>query len=182
MLKSPQNKKIAGNPAAFVPSRSRHEKNRRMTKIQDLYAEIKPDLGALADPLIELSGRFLRERGNFLPHAAVLSQDGKVTMVGAMCNRSDGVADSEYIKPLLRDGLRSMAHQTPLKAIGVAERVTVPQSGGEPVRAIKVQLEHRQGVNVTFYMPFSNEDSGEYVFGKTFSVPANSEINVWDED
>jgi len=36
-----------------------------MTKIQDLYAEIKPDLGALADPLIELSGRFLRERGSF---------------------------------------------------------------------------------------------------------------------
>ena len=153
-----------------------------MTKIQDLYSDVKPDLGAIADPLIELSGRFLRERGNFLPHAAVLTQEGKVTLVGAMCNRSDGVADPNYIKPLLRDGLKSMAHETSLKAVGVAERVTVNQSGGKPVRAIKVLLEHRQGVSVAFYMPFSNEDSGDYVFGKTFSVPANSEINVWDND
>jgi len=153
-----------------------------MTKIHDLYADIKPDLGAIADPLIELSGRFLRERGNFLPHAAVLTQEGKVTLVGAMCNTSDGVADSDYIKPLLRDGLRTMASETRLKAVGVAERVTVNQTGGQPVRAIKVLLEHREGVNVAFYMPFSNEDSGAYVFGKTFSVPANSEINAWEGD
>jgi|SRR6186713_1462860 len=153
-----------------------------MTKIQDLYADIKPDLGAIADPLLELSGRFLRERGNFLPHAAVLTQEGKVTLVGAMCNTSDGVADSDYIKPLLRDGLRTMASETKLKAVGVAERVTVNQTGGEPVRAIKVLLEHRQGVNVAFYMPFTNEDSGALTFGKTFSVPANSEINAWEDD
>jgi hypothetical protein len=157
-------------------------RNVRMTKIQELYADIKPDLGAIAGPLIELSGRFLRERGNFLPHAAVLTQEGKVTLVGAMCNRSDAVADPNYIKPLLRDGLKSMAHETSLRAVGVAEKVTVNQSGGEPVRAIKVMLEHRQGVSVAFYMPFSNEDSGDYVFGKTFSVPANSEINAWDDD
>jgi hypothetical protein len=153
-----------------------------MTKIQDLYADIKPDLGAIADPLIELSGRFLRERGNFLPHAAVLTQEGKVTLVGAMCNTAGGIADSGYIKPLLRDGLRTMASETRLKAVGVAEGVTVNQSGGEPVRAIKVLLEHREGVNVAFYMPFTHEDSGAYVFGKTFSVPANSEINVWDDE
>jgi len=154
----------------------------RMKKTEDLYADIKPDLGAIADPLIELSGRFLRERGNFLPHAAVLTQEGKVTLVGAMCNTSDGIAYPEYIKPLLRDGLKSMAHETSLKAVGVAEKVTVNQSGGVPVRAIKVMLEHRQGVSVAFYMPFSNEDSGAHVFGKTFSVPANSEINAWEDD
>lgn len=154
-----------------------------MTKTPDeLNAEIKPDLGAIADPLIELSGRFLRERGNFLPHGAVLTQDGRVRLVGAMCNTSDGVADSDYIKPMLREGLRSMASESPIKAVGVAERVTVNQSGGSPVRAIKVQLEHRQGINVAFYMPFSSEISGNYVFGKTFSVPANSEINAWEDD
>jgi len=153
-----------------------------MKTIEDIYADIEPDLGAIADPLIELSGRLLRERGSFVPHAAVLTQEGKVTMVGAMCNRADGVADSNYIKPLLRGGLKSMAHQGSLKAVGVAEKVTVNQSGGEPVRAIKVMLEHRQGVNVAYYMPFSNEDSGAYVFGQTFSVPANSEINAWEDD
>jgi hypothetical protein len=75
-----------------------------------------------------------------------------------------------------------MAGETRLKAVGVAEKVTVNQDGGAPVRAIKVLLEHRQGVNVAFYMPFSNEDSGAFVFGKTFSVPANSEINAWEDD
>ena len=78
-----------------------------MTKTpEELNAEIKPDLGAIADTLIELSGRFLRERGNFLPHAAALTQDGKVRLVGAMCNTAGGVADPDYIKPMLCDGLR----------------------------------------------------------------------------
>ena len=57
-----------------------------MTKIQDLYADIKPDLGAIADPLIELSGRFLRERGNFLPHAAVLTEEGGKPYGGCYVN------------------------------------------------------------------------------------------------
>ena len=37
-----------------------------------LYAELKPAIEAVAIPLFDFSKRRLRDRGNFLPHAAVL--------------------------------------------------------------------------------------------------------------
>ena len=92
---------LAGLDALVMPGGESTTMSRLLTT-SGLYDEIKPDLGAIADPLIELSGRFLRERGNFLPHAAVLTQAGKVTLVEAMCNTSNGVADPDYIKPMLR--------------------------------------------------------------------------------
>ena len=73
---------------------------------QDLYGEVKPEVRALAQPLFELSEKALRERGSFLPHAAALTAEGKVRLIGAMCNTKDGVASSTHILPLLRRGLR----------------------------------------------------------------------------
>jgi hypothetical protein len=43
-----------------------------MSASQDLYAELKSDIAALVEPLFDFSEKCLRERGNFLPHAAVL--------------------------------------------------------------------------------------------------------------
>ena len=65
---------------------------------------IRPDLGALAGPWLERSEKLLREHGDFLPHAAVLTSEGKVTMVGAMCSTPQGFANSWHILPMLYDG------------------------------------------------------------------------------
>jgi len=153
----------------------------RLTDEEELYGEIKPDVRALAQPLFELSEKALRERGDFLPHAAALTE-GKVRLVGAMCNTAAGVANSTHIKPLLRQGLRSMAHERPVTAIGVAETVTVTPDGKAPSKAIKVLLEHHRGLTMALYLPFAQDTSGDIKFGSTLSMFVPPEMNPWDED
>lgn len=55
-----------------------------MISPEDLYREVKPEIGVLTAPLFEFSEQCLRDRGNFLPHAAVLTEEGKIELVGAM--------------------------------------------------------------------------------------------------
>ena len=152
-----------------------------MTDEEELYGEVKPDVRALAQPLLELSEKALRERGSFLPHAAALTE-GKVRLVGAMCNTANGVANSTHILPLLRQGLKAMAHERPVTAIGVAETVTMTPDGQAPSQAIKVLLEHHRGLTMAVYLPFAQDTSGDIKFGSTTSMFVPPEINAWDED
>jgi hypothetical protein len=149
-----------------------------LTAQTQIYSEVKGELGTLARPLFEKSEQLLRERGDFLPHAAVLSPDGKVTLLGAMCNKTDGFANSWHILPMVHDGLRSIAGERELAAVGVAERVAVIPGAGA-TRAVKVLLEHQRGLAIAFYMPFARSDSGEYSFGRMVTLFTESEVNAW---
>jgi hypothetical protein len=151
-----------------------------MSTQAEIYSEVKTDLGALARPLFEKSEQLLRERGDFLPHAAVLSPEGRVALLGAMCNTKDGFANSWHILPLVHDGLRSMANERELAAVGVAERVDVIPGAGS-MQAVKVLLEHQRGLAIAFYMPFAREDSGEYSFGRMVTLFTESEVNAWNQ-
>jgi hypothetical protein len=153
-----------------------------MSTPQEIYAVVKPELAALAGPLFEQSEKLLRERGGFLPHAAVLSVEGRVALVGAMSNSVKGFANSKYILPKLYDGLRAMAHERPLLAIGVAENVALTMEDGSPTQAIKVHIEHSQGLTLAFFLPFLEERPGEFAFGVSFSSFEQPEINAWQFD
>ena len=151
-----------------------------MNRSPELFASIRPDLVALADPLAERSEKLLRERGDFLPHAAVLTSDGKLTMVGAMCSTPKGFANAWHILPMLYDGLRAMANEKELRAVGIAECVEeIP--GIAKTRAIKVHVEHQRVYTIEFYLPFSQDADGQYVFGNTLSIQAEPEIKVWTQ-
>jgi hypothetical protein len=144
----------------------------------EIYAAVKGELGALARPLFEKSAQLLRERGDFLPHAAVLSPDGKVSLLGAMCLTGDGFANSWHILPMVHDGLRSMVNERELAAVGVAERVdAIPGAGA--IRAVKVLLEHQRGLAIAFYMPFQKAETGQFDFGKMVTLFTESEVNAW---
>jgi hypothetical protein len=149
-----------------------------MSTQAELYAAVKPDLGALAGPLFTQSEKLLRERGDFLPHAAVLSDEGKVSMMGAMSGSPGAFANSWHILPLLYDGLRALARERLLTAIGVAERVDAIPGAGAGF-AVKVLLEHREGLTIAFYMPFQRDESGDYTFGKMTTFFTESEVNAW---
>ena len=151
-----------------------------MDKSPELFAAIRPDLVALADPLAERSEKLLRERGDFLPHAAVLTGEGKVTMVGAMCSTPKGFANAWHILPMLYDGLRAMANEKELRAVAIAECVEeIP--GIEKTRAIMVHVEHQRAYTIAFFLPFSQDAEGQYVFGNTLSVQAEPEVKVWTQ-
>jgi len=148
-----------------------------VTNTATLYAELKPDLEALATPLFNFSKECLRARGNFVPHAQALTSDGEIVLVGA----SDGkdVTTADAILPILHDALREVAAKRALAAIGVSENVMITLPGDSSTSAIKVLFEHRRGLTVALYMPFDKKLFRGYVFGETFSILAKPEVNAW---
>jgi len=151
-----------------------------LDKSPELFASIRPDLVALVGPLAERSEKLLSDRGDFLPHAAVLDDEGKVTMLGAMCSSSQGFANAWHIMPMLYDGLRAMANEKQLRAVAIAQCVEeIP--GIEKTRAIKVHVEHHRAYTIAFFLPFSQDAEGQYVFGRTLTVQAEPEIKVWTQ-
>ncbi|QID16221.1 hypothetical protein G3580_00425 [Nitrogeniibacter mangrovi] len=150
-----------------------------MTSTDALYSELKPDIAMVANQLFDLSETLLRKQGNFLPHAAVLTEDGDLRLVGAAPDTKSDRTNSTEVLPLLHDGLRFEAKQFPLKAIGIAENVTITLEEQRPTKAIKVLFEHKRGLTVALYLPFEKRLLKGYVFGSTFSLAANPEVNVW---
>ncbi len=110
-----------------------------MNSTDALYAELKPELGAVAEPLFELSETLLRSQGNFLPHAAVLTDKGEIKLVGAAAKND--LTNSVEILPILHDGLRQQARELPLQAIGVAENVTVTFEPPRDLRRLQLLRE-----------------------------------------
>jgi hypothetical protein len=55
-----------------------------MTTTDALYRELKPDVERLANPLFDASRRFVKKRGAFLPHGAVLTTEGEVRLTMAV--------------------------------------------------------------------------------------------------
>jgi hypothetical protein len=147
-----------------------------------LYAELKPDMGTIAEQLFELSETFLRKQGNFLPHAAVLTTDGVVRLVAAAPDSKSDLTNSTEVLPLLHEGLRFQAKEGSIRAIGIAENVTVTQEGQRPTKAIKVLFEHQRGLTVALYLPFKKKFFGGYEMGSTFSVLAKSEVDAWTQN
>jgi hypothetical protein len=143
----------------------------------ELYAELKGDVAAVANPLFDFSGQCLQKRGNFLPHGAYLDANGKVGLVAAAAEND--VTNSTEVLPLLHEGLRASAKEKDLVAIGVAENVTVTPDGQPSTEAIKVLFEHKRGLVVALYLPFKKKFLRGYTFGQPFTVAAAGEVNAW---
>ncbi len=144
----------------------------------ELYAELRGDIAAVANPLFDFSEKCLKERGNFLPHGAVLDANGKVGLVAASPDLN-GRSNSTEVLPLLHEGLRAQAMERELVAIGVAENVTVTPQGQPSTEAIKVLFEHKRGLVVALYLPFKKKFLRGYSFGQTFTVVTTGEVNAW---
>jgi|GEM_PF-1208040 len=150
-----------------------------MTDTEALYSELKPDIEIVANQLFDLSELFLRNRGNFLPHAAILTDEGELKLVGAAPAGSTDLTTAAEVLPLLHQGLRQQAKELSLKAIGVAENVTVTLEGQKPTKAIKVLFEHKRGLTIALYLPFEKKLLRGYVMASMFSMAAPAEVNAW---
>ena len=153
-----------------------------MTTTESLYSELKPELAALVDPLLQFSEMCLRKHHNFLPHAAVLTERGEVQIVAAAPNMKGDFTNSTEVLPLLHEGLRARAKELPLKAIGIAENVTVTLEGQRATKAVKVLFEHKRGLTVALYLPFEKKLLRGYTFGTTFTLAAGPEVKAWAEN
>jgi hypothetical protein len=156
-----------------------HKERQFMTTDNNLYTELKPDIEHVSGPLFEASETFLRKFGNFLPHAAILTEEGLVELIGAAPDRPDDLTNSTEVLTVLHSGLRKLAGERPLKAVGVAENVTVTLEGQGPTKAIKVLFEHKRGLTIALYLPFEKKLLKGYVFGNMFTIKAIPEVNAW---
>jgi hypothetical protein len=148
-----------------------------MSDQESLYREIKPDIEALASPLFDFSKLCIQKRGEFLPHAAVLTAEGKVELVGAAGERD--LTNSVELLPLLHGGLREMGREKALIAVGIAESVTITLPGKNPTKAIKVLFEHSRGLSVALYLPYGKKFLKGYQWGDIFSKLAPPEVKAW---
>lgn len=150
-----------------------------MKTTDELYVELREDVGAIANTLFDASEAFIRKRGNFLPHGAVLTEEGDLQLIAAAPPSGNDLTNSDEILPVLHDGLRQKCREFSVKAIGVAENVTVTLQGNNSTKAIKVLFEHNRGLTVALYLPFEKKLLRGCTFGSAFTVPANAEVNAW---
>lgn len=153
-----------------------------MTDANALYSELKGQIEALATPLIDFSEQCLRARGDFLPHAAVLTAQGSVELFMAHHGGAggDSLTNAAEMLPLLHEGLRLFAKEKALAALAVAESVTITFPGEPSTLAIKVLFEHRRGLTVSLYVPYETHAGKELVFSPMFSVLGNPEVKAFD--
>ncbi len=148
-----------------------------MSSLSDLYAAVKGDIVALADPLLEESQKQLAVRDDVRPQAAVLSSEGRVLVLGAMTGTQGGTATAEQVLAMLQAGIRQMSRERVLSAIAIAQLVFVTRAN-EPVQAIRVLVEHERGITVAMNLPFWKID-GEYSYGEAFVTPAAPALKLW---
>lgn len=147
-----------------------------MTIDQHLYSELKNDFRIVSDPLFKFAEEHVRKHGAYLPFGAVLSRSGEVTLQAAATN-SD-LATSEEILPLLVEGLQ-LAVDAETTAAAVAEWVKIGVNGSNLVDAMKVQIHHRRGLSIAFYVPATKQLLKGWQFGETVVQPATSLIAAW---
>ena len=107
-----------------------------MSSLSDLYAAVKGDIVALADPLLEESQKQLAVRDDVRPQAAVLSSEGRVLVLGAMTGTQGGAATAEQVMGMLQAGIRQMSRERVLSAVAIAHGRD--QAGHEVVVACSV--------------------------------------------
>jgi hypothetical protein len=138
-----------------------------------LYAESKQDLQLASEPLFEFAEQQVAKRGAFLPFAAMLDSAGKVSLHGAAGEHE--MASPAEILPLLHDGLRSSL-TSDTRAVAVCEWVKITPEGGSQTDAIKVLVEHANGLTVAFYLPMHRRLLGKWEPGDMLVIPAQPEI------
>ena len=148
----------------------------------ELYSELKSEVALVAETLFDMSESLIRKRGSFLPHGAALTEQDELRLVAAGPDLPGDVTNSTEILPMLHDGLRKMCKDVPLKAVAVAEDVTITLEGHRPTKAIKVLFEHRRGLCVSIYLPFKKKQFGGYSFGPSFSKVATPEVAAWQKN
>ena len=144
-----------------------------------LFRELKPDVELLAHPLFQASSDFVKARGAFLPHGAVLTAGDEVRLVMAVPPGEDRPVSTVEVLPLLHEALRQAAATEQLRAVAVCEDVRIALAGRDQTPAIKVLLEHRRGLCVALYMPFHKRRFLGYRFDEMFVLPANPEVHPW---
>jgi len=132
-------------------------------------AEAQADLDGLLDASLQLGQELLEQHGEFFPVAMRVSAAGDTAgfAAGGLGERPR----SRDVAAVLYEGLEANA------AIDRACAVVtdIPLSSGSD--AIRVELEHRDGIAITVVLPYASEADGARTFGSLSAT--TGERRVW---
>ena len=152
-----------------------------MSDNTDLYSQLKPDIETLVLPLFDVSELFLKKRGAFLPHGAILTSTGEVKMVNfAPEDFETRRVNAAEILPGLHEALRETVKSNDVIAVGVAEDVSIIPEGEKMTKAVKILFEHRKGLVVALYLPWKRKLLGGIETFSPISKSATAEVCAFE--
>ena len=145
------------------------------TDLGDLYAAAKADLNSISTPLFEMAVSLVDKRGTFLPFGAVLDAAGQTQLHAATGEHE--ITNSVEVLPRLHEGLRASL-QPDSRAVAVCEWVKITPPGSKQTDAIKVLVEHSNGLVMALYLPMRKKLLGRWETGELIGNPAKPEVRV----
>ena len=149
-----------------------------MTAFATLYREVKDELQAISGPLMDFAAEQVTKHGGFLPFGATLTTTGAIALQAAAPEEEP--TTSEVVLPLLVTGLvTSVKADEAISAVAACEWVKIGLEGGALNDAIKVQVHHRRGIAVAFYLSAKKRLLRGWEFGDVIAKPADALIDGW---
>lgn len=140
-----------------------------------LYADAKADIQKASSILFDFAVKLLAKQGMFLPFAATLESDGELSHYAAAPDHE--VTNALEVLPLLHQGLRAAITST-TRAVVVCEWVKITRDDEAQTDAVKLLIEHRNGLVVALYLPMRKPLFRKWVSGEIFAVPATAEVGL----
>lgn len=148
-----------------------------MPTADELYSALTADLQAISQPLLEFGQEQLRKRGAIWPVGAKLDATGQVGVLTAISERE--TATSEDILSMVLEGLAYAATDASVVAVAALEWVRISGADHAEQPAIKVQVHHRRGFAVTFYVPAVRHHLGRWSFGDMIAKASAGLVALW---
>jgi hypothetical protein len=140
---------------------------------RELYETARADLHPISEPLFGFAEQQVLKRGIFLPFGAIMDVAGNVQLQAAAGEHE--LTNSVEILPLLHQGLRSSMRED-TRAVAVCEWVKITPPGSRQTDAIKVLVEHSNGLAIAFYLPMRKKLLGSWEYGDLITMPAQHEV------
>ncbi|HET6878327.1 MAG TPA: hypothetical protein VFH38_12410 [Jatrophihabitans sp.] len=109
-------------------------------------------LDKLANVCLELAERQLEQDGTFFPYAIGMESDGEIQLIMADPVEVGKEPDVEGVVRACRNGVA--ARSADLQAAALVLDVTVPEISSD---AVRLELQHAEGTDLTVYMPYTND-------------------------
>ena len=143
-----------------------------MTSWRDSVPEgVQQQMDNLFSVALDAASEFLVKNGEFFPYGFSVGDDGEVWMFGADPGLGEHPPLTEILR-LLAEGAR--AERERLQAVAIAVDVTLPDGSD----AVRVQLEHREGVVLEIHVPYRRRRfSGKLALGEM--MVSEGDAQVW---